>query len=191
MITRLRKESKRVLRPIANVAVKIGLRANEITVLGLVLSFIYFIVMYLTRNPLYGAILIALSSFSDALDGEVARISGSAGSKGAFLDSSLDRVEDTLFLTSLAFYFQPILVALLVGVSLIIPYLRARAEALGIKAEGRGIIERGERIIITLLILILLFINFPFTIYVFYVFIILSIITVIQRFQLVLSTLPK
>ncbi|BDC19689.1 archaetidylinositol phosphate synthase [Acidianus sp. HS-5] len=191
MITRLRKESKKVLRPIATALVKLGIRANEITVLGLVLSIAYFIVIYLTKNPLFGAILVALSSFSDALDGEIARISGSAGSKGAFLDSSLDRIEDTLFLSSLAFYFQPILVALLVGISLIIPYLRARAEALGIKAEGRGIIERGERIILTLLILILLFINFHFTIYIFYIFILLSIVTVIQRFQLVLANLPK
>ena len=191
MITRLRKESKKVLRPIATALVKIGVKANTITVLGLVLSIIYFIVLYLTKNALYGVILIALSSFSDALDGEVARISGTAGSKGAFLDSSLDRVEDTLFLSSLVFYFQPLLVAVLVGISLIIPYLRARAEALGIKAEGRGIIERGERIIFTLFILILIYFSFPYTIYVFYLFLILSIITVIQRFQLVLSNLPK
>ncbi|MQL55174.1 archaetidylinositol phosphate synthase [Acidianus ambivalens] len=191
MITRLRRESKRILRPIANALAKNGIKANEITILGLILSIIYFIVLYISKNPLYGAILLALSSFSDALDGEVARISGTAGNKGAFLDSSLDRVEDTLFLSPLVLYFQPILVSLLVGISLIIPYLRARAEALGIKAEGRGIIERGERIIFTMIILILLFFNFTFTIYVFYIFIVLSIVTVIQRFQLVLSNLPK
>ncbi|WP_187152679.1 archaetidylinositol phosphate synthase [Acidianus manzaensis] len=191
MITRLRKESKKILTPIANSLVNLGLNANSITIGGLILAFIYFGVMFIFRNPIYGIILLILSSFSDALDGEVARVSGKAGSRGAFLDSSLDRIEDILFLSVFSFYFESYLVGILIGLSLVIPYLRARAEALGIKAEGKGIIERGERIIFVLIILLLLLINVNIAEYVFYIFIILSAVTVIQRFYLVMSNFPK
>ncbi|AWR97616.1 CDP-alcohol phosphatidyltransferase family protein [Acidianus sulfidivorans JP7] len=191
MITRLRKESKRILTPIANSLVNLGINANSITVMGLILAFVYFGVMFIFKNPIYGIILLILSSLSDALDGEVARISGKAGNKGAFLDSSLDRIEDILFLSVFSFYFNSYLVGILIGLSLVIPYLRARAEALGIKAEGKGIIERGERIIFTILILLLIAININIAQYIFYVFIILSAVTVIQRFYLVISNFPK
>lgn len=191
MLTRLRKESKKILTPIAVRVAKQRVSADLITILGLVLAFIYFGVMMTYKNPIFGVILLALSSFADALDGEIARVSKSAGPRGAFLDSSLDRIEDVLFLLPLNLYFEKYLVGALIGLSLIIPYLRARAEALGIKAEGRGIIERGERIIFVMVILIVLLINVQVASYIFYLFLILSAITVIQRFHLVVSNLPK
>jgi len=192
MITRLRKESKKILRPIALSFSKIGISANLMTIIGLVLALSYFIIIMLFRNPAYGIVLIIFSSLADALDGEIARITGKAGILGSFLDSSLDRVEDTLFLSALCFLgFQSYLVAVLVGLSLIIPYLRAKAESLGIKAEGKGIIERGERLIFILIILLISIFYFQISVYIFYIFIVLSAITVIQRFFLVLSSLPK
>lgn len=191
MITRLRRESKRILTPIAEKLAKQKISANLITILGLVLAFIYLIAMFIFKNPIIGILLLLFSSLSDALDGEVARVSGKAGIRGAFLDSSLDRVEDILFLLPFFFYFQQYLVGLLIGLSLLIPYLRARAEALGIKAEGRGIIERGERIIFIALILLILIFNLQIATYIFYIFVLLSAITVVQRFYLVISNLPK
>ncbi len=121
----------------------------------------------------------------------MARVRGLAGPKGSFLDSSLDRLEDTLFISSLVLLgFQPLLTAILVGVSLSISYLRAKAESLGIKAEGKGLIERGERLILVALILLL----FPFvpliSVILFYGLLIASIITLAQRFHLVISALP-
>ncbi len=192
MITRLRKESKKILRPAALFFSKMGISANFMTIMGLILALVYFAIIILFRNPLYGAILIIFSSLADALDGEIARITGKASVLGSFLDSSLDRIEDTLFLSGLCFLgFQSYLVAILVGLSLIIPYLRAKAESLGIRAEGKGIIERGERLIFILIILLISTFYFQISIYVFYLFIILSAITVIQRFFLVSSGLPK
>ncbi|AWR94819.1 archaetidylinositol phosphate synthase [Acidianus brierleyi] len=192
MITRLRKESKKILRPIASALSKLGISANLMTIIGLVLALLYFIIIMLFRNPLYGLVLIIFSSLADALDGEIARITGKAGVLGSFLDSSLDRIEDTLFLSALCFLgFQSYLVAILVGLSLIIPYLRAKAESLGIKAEGKGIIERGERLIFIMIILLISMFYFQISTYIFYIFIILSAITVIQRFFLVSSSLPK
>ncbi|AWR99799.1 archaetidylinositol phosphate synthase [Metallosphaera hakonensis] len=191
MITNLRQASKRVLRPMAIGLAKAGFTGNQVTVMGLVASLIYLVVLYFTRNTLLGFLILAISSLLDALDGEVARVRGLAGPKGSFLDSSLDRLEDTLFISSLVLLgFQPLLTAILVGVSLSISYLRAKAESLGIKAEGKGLIERGERLILVALILLL----FPFvpliSVILFYGLLIASIITLAQRFHLVISALP-
>ncbi len=192
MITKLRKESKKLITPVASVLLRVGFTANAMTFLGLTLAVLFLLVMWLTRNVFYGVILLALSSLADALDGEIARLSGRAGPLGSFLDSSLDRLEDTLFISSLVLLgFQSVLVSILVGLSLSISYLRAKAESLGVKAEGRGIIERGERLIFVGVILISSFLNFEVSVVLFYAFFVLSAITVVQRFLLVSSALPK
>ncbi len=79
--------------------------------------------------------------------------------------------------------------SILIGLSLTISYLRAKAELVGYKMEGRGIIERGERIIAIVIILIALYLNKEISIILFYVLIILSIVTVIQRFLAVIQSL--
>ncbi|ABP96051.1 MULTISPECIES: archaetidylinositol phosphate synthase [Metallosphaera] len=191
MITNLRSASKKVLRPMASALVKAGFTGNQVTALGLVMSLVYLGVIYFTRNPLLGLLTLAISSLLDALDGEVARMRGLAGPKGSFLDSSFDRLEDTLFIGSLVLLgFPPLLTAILVGISLSISYLRAKAESLGIKAEGKGLIERGERLILVGLILLFLpFLPLISTV-IFYGLFVASIITLGQRFHLVMSALP-
>ena len=191
LITRLRRQTKKVLQPIAKGFVKAKITANTTTILGLVISFIYLGVMLYLRDVILGILLLALSAFMDALDGEIARISGKAGSKGSFLDSSLDRIEDINYITGLyALGYTPIIIGLLIGVSLLIPYLRAKAESLGIKMEGRGIIERGERIIFLLILLLIYLFSFKISYYFLLVFLILSVITVIQRFIAIYFNLP-
>ncbi|MFP3197035.1 MAG: CDP-alcohol phosphatidyltransferase family protein, partial [Sulfolobaceae archaeon] len=74
MITRVRNQSKKILQPIAKALIKMGLTANTVTLLGLVLSFVYLLIMYIFKNPLLGVLLIAISAFMDALDGEIARL---------------------------------------------------------------------------------------------------------------------
>lgn len=191
LITKIRKQSKRILRPIALALIKINISANTITFMGLILSFLYLAIMYFLKDIIIGLILLALSAFMDAIDGEVARLSNKAGSKGSFLDSSLDRIEDINYISGLfSLGFTPLLVGLLIGVSITISYLRAKAESLGIKMEGRGIIERGERIIFLVILLLLYLLSFTVSYYFFLIFLILSIITVIQRFITVYSSLP-
>jgi archaetidylinositol phosphate synthase len=190
LITKLRKQSKKLLTPIARALSRSGVSPNVITSIGLILSMIYALVIYLTRNPLVGVLIIVISSFMDALDGEVARVLGKASPLGAFLDSSFDRLEDTFFITPLVFFgFSPFLVSILIGLSLTISYLRAKAELVGYKMEGRGIIERGERIIAIVIILIALYLNKEISMILFYALIILSIVTVIQRFLVVIQSL--
>jgi len=88
--------------------------------------------------------------------------------------------------------FTSYLVAITVGLSLTISYIRAKAESLGLKMEGRGIIERGERIIFVFIILLLyLIVSKQISLYVFYLFMLLTAITVLQRFHAVYSLLRK
>ncbi|MBB5252404.1 CDP-alcohol phosphatidyltransferase family protein [Sulfurisphaera ohwakuensis] len=191
MITKIRKQSKKILQPIALALIKINVSANTITFVGLILSFLYLAIMYFLKDIIIGLILLALSAFMDAIDGEVARLSNKAGSKGSFLDSSLDRIEDINYISGLfSLGFTPLLIGLLIGVSVTISYLRAKAESLGIKMEGRGIIERGERIMFLVILLLLYLLSFTISYYFFLIFLILSIITVIQRFIAVYSSLP-
>ncbi len=192
MITRLRNASKRVLRPVASALIGLGLTANEITVIGLALSMAYFVLALEGFGPLALAFVLLLSAFMDALDGEVARLKGTAGPKGAFIDSALDRIEDSLFLLGLYFLdLNPLALGITLALSLIIPYLRARGEALGLKMEGRGIIERGERLIFIFLILIAYAFNRTVAEALLYLLALLSLVTVIQRFHAVYSSLPK
>ena len=94
-----------------------------------------------------GASIAALGSALDGLDGTVARLSGKASKRGALLDSVSDRLGETAMWSGLAFAVSndsdlaltPVLALLCVlnlGASLLISYLRAKAESVG--ADGRG-----------------------------------------------------
>jgi len=192
MITNFRSASKKVLRPLAYALVRAGLTGNQMTALGLLTSFIYLLVILLTKNVLLSAVLLSISSLLDALDGEVARMRGSAGPRGSFLDSTFDRIEDTVFISSLVLLgFHPLLTSLSVGVTLTISYRRAKAESLGIKAEGRGLVERGERLILVFLILVLYPFFFDASLALYYLLLLGSLATVVQRFHLIFSAVPK
>ncbi|BBG23980.1 archaetidylinositol phosphate synthase [Sulfuracidifex tepidarius] len=192
LITKLRKQSKKILTPVAKSIAKSNVSANSITVTGLALSGVYALLLFLTRNPLLGILIIAISSFMDALDGEVARVKGETSNFGAFLDSSFDRIEDIFFISPLIFLgFNPFLVSTLVGFSLTISYLRSKAELVGIKMEGKGIIERGERIIFIVVILLAFFLDHFAGLMVFYILYFLSIVTVVQRFYAVATSKDK
>ncbi|MEM0015795.1 MAG: archaetidylinositol phosphate synthase [Saccharolobus sp.] len=191
MITKIRRQSKKILRPIAKVLVDIHVKANYITIVGLIFSLFYFFEM-MGKNVIIALLFLILSALMDAIDGEVARLSNSVSSLGSFLDSTLDRIEDTLYISAFIFInFPSFLVAITVGLSLVISYIRAKAEALGIKMEGRGIIERGERIVFILIILLLSVFSYEISLYVYYLFLLLTSITVVQRLYVVYTVLAK
>jgi phosphatidylglycerophosphate synthase len=102
--------------------------------------------------PRLGGILILLSGGFDLLDGIVARTTGKVTAFGAFLDSVLDRYSDAALFLGIGVYLRddPLNI-LLVGLTFIgtvlISYVRARAEGLGLTCNI-GIMERPERIII-------------------------------------------
>jgi archaetidylinositol phosphate synthase len=139
------------------------------------------------------ALIMFLGLFLDTIDGAVARMTGKTTAFGGFLDSSLDRVSDGLFICAFGFAglvrFDLVIVVLFL--SLFISYIRSRAELAG---NGKvvlavGIVERSERLIF-LFSSLLLYILFPKSIIIgafniaealFLILSILSFITVLQR----------
>jgi CDP-diacylglycerol---glycerol-3-phosphate 3-phosphatidyltransferase len=102
---------------------------------------------------LAGVAFIA-GSLMDMLDGRYSRMSGKGTPFGAFLDSTLDRLEEGIVLTAVAAYFasrhnQAAVAAVVAAVlgSLMVSYTRARAEALGVACKV-GIATRPVRVVI-------------------------------------------
>jgi archaetidylinositol phosphate synthase len=95
-------------------------------------------------------VLILVSGFFDVVDGAVARATGRVSKRGAFLDSTLDRVaEVAIYAGLLAGGFATGMLALAaLSLSLLVSYTRAKADALGTSLSGVGIGERSERLIV-------------------------------------------
>jgi CDP-diacylglycerol--glycerol-3-phosphate 3-phosphatidyltransferase len=99
-----------------------------------------------------GAIIVLVGSLLDGLDGSVARASNSVTPRGAFLDSVFDRLGEIAAFAGLGVAFAQnerilLLVILAVGGAMLVPYLRARAEAEGFNGQG-GLMGRAERILL-------------------------------------------
>jgi CDP-diacylglycerol--glycerol-3-phosphate 3-phosphatidyltransferase len=100
-----------------------------------------------------GLLLVILAALPDLLDGALAKASEAASQRGAFFDSTVDRITDALLLGGITYYFaeteDPRLTLLpfaVMAVSSLISYQRAKAESLGLDAKG-GLMERAERIV--------------------------------------------
>ena len=153
---RLRAPVTRLITPVCELLLRLGLTANMLTTIGAV-GVVAASFSFLASGELFiGTLLITIFALSDLLDGTMARISKSNGSKwGAFLDSTLDRISDAAICIGLWLYFRnESLIAWLLLLNLflggLIPYIRAKAEALSIKCDI-GIAERVERLIIILI----------------------------------------
>lgn len=188
---RLRAPVTRLITPVCELLLKLGLTANMLTTIGAV-GVVAASFSFLASGELFiGTLLITIFALSDLLDGTMARISKSNGSKwGAFLDSTLDRISDAAICIGLWLYFRNEgLIAWLLLLNLflggLIPYIRAKAEALSIKCDV-GIAERVERLIIILigsgLYGLGITIAMPISLI---VLTILSLITVLQRIRVV------
>jgi CDP-diacylglycerol--glycerol-3-phosphate 3-phosphatidyltransferase len=141
------------LRPVGQGLRRSGITADQLTAAGVTMAAAAAVAIGLGNLPL-GLLFLVLASVPDALDGAVAKASGTASPRGAFFDSVADRVSDALLFGGVAWYLAGTnpghLVMLPVAVlaaSMLISYERARAEALGFNAKG-GIMERAERLIL-------------------------------------------
>jgi CDP-diacylglycerol--glycerol-3-phosphate 3-phosphatidyltransferase len=101
-----------------------------------------------------GAGIFVLGSILDILDGALARVGGKSSVFGAFLDSTTDRVGEGAMLAAIALVFarsgnDTAVVFTIVGVagSFLVPYVRAKAEALGLRGDV-GLGSRAERVIV-------------------------------------------
>ena len=94
-------------------------------------------------SQIIASIMLLISGFFDIVDGSVARVSKRSTSRGAFLDSNFDKISEALIFIGIAIggLSSPILAMIALSTSILVSYLRARAESLGIELKGVGIGE--------------------------------------------------
>lgn len=101
-------------------------------------------------GELVGGLLILLSGWFDIVDGAVARVTGRTSKKGAFLDSTFDRVGEVAVFAGILVggRANPFAVLMALSASMLVSYTRAKGDSLGISLSGVGIGERSERLLV-------------------------------------------
>ena len=129
------------------------LTPNAISMTGLLLNLVAAVLVF-EEEFFLGGLAFIVGSVMDTLDGRYSRMSGKGTAFGAFLDSTLDRIEEGIVLTAVAIHFSRegnetavAAVVLTVLLSLMVSYTRARAEALGVECKV-GLATRPVRVVI-------------------------------------------
>jgi CDP-diacylglycerol--glycerol-3-phosphate 3-phosphatidyltransferase len=130
---------------------RLGLTPTFMTLFGLIVTIIGAALIASGRLRL-GAVVALGGSAVDGLDGSVARASGSETPQGAFLDAASDRIGEMTVFAGLAVALASnarliLLIVMSVAGAMMVPYLRAKAEALAIDGRG-GLMGRAERVIL-------------------------------------------
>lgn len=189
MLERFRAGAARLLTPIALFLNRHGVSPDAVTAIGTLAVVVAALVCYPQGWLWQGTVVITVFVLADMIDGLMAKLSNSASSWGAFLDSSLDRLGDGAVFGGLLLYFaydqqQPVwagmsLAALIFGQ--LTSYVRARAESLGFQANG-GLAARADRLLIVLAGALLAGLGVPYVLEVAMTFLaIAGLVTVIQR----------
>ena len=197
MLNKFRKRLQPILEKIGLLFSSTGLSPNTFSLIGFVITIISAIIFGINTLKLdptinfsaIGSLLLLAGGFFDVIDGSVAKITKTTSRKGAFIDSTLDKISETIIFLGIAIgeLANPILCLVAVSSSLLVSYTRSRAETLGIDLSGVGFGERAERILILAVMGLL-----PFSHSLEYGVIIvigISIITVIQRISKTLQNL--
>jgi CDP-diacylglycerol---glycerol-3-phosphate 3-phosphatidyltransferase len=185
---------------VRNRLIESRLTPNAISLTGLALNVLAAVLVW-ERLFFLGGLAFVIGSIMDTLDGRYSRMSGKGTPFGAFLDSTLDRIEEGIVLTAVAATFAreghsgaAAAVVIAVLASLMVSYTRARAEALGVECKV-GIATRAVRVTILSIGLIFArgaslghFSLLPASVYVLAA---LSVLTVLQRIWHVRSELPR
>ncbi|MFQ5947410.1 MAG: CDP-alcohol phosphatidyltransferase family protein [Acidimicrobiia bacterium] len=159
-----RGRTDRFVEPIARAAAKTRVTPTVVTLVGLAVT-IAGAVLIGAGHLFIGAVAMGVGALLDILDGVLARVTGTTSRPGAFLDTVTDRFGEIVVWAGLAYFLAgersipvpfngevgaPMLVMLsLVGVSgsLLIPYLRSKAEGWGVDGRG-GVMGRAERMLL-------------------------------------------
>jgi CDP-diacylglycerol---glycerol-3-phosphate 3-phosphatidyltransferase len=194
----LKPQVTRLINPVVKGAVRLGVTANGVTIvgaIGTVSSALYF---YPRGELFIGTLVICVFALSDLFDGAIARLTNGTGTQwGGFLDSTIDRVTDAAILIGVLLYMvdRDNTVAILILISLVtgglIPYIRAKAESMSIECSG-GFAERTERIVISLTAIGFYGLGVDFSLLVgFGLLSLVGVITVVQRMAIVFGALKN
>ncbi len=173
----------KAVKPLGQLLRRTGLTPDHLTVAGLALGVGAAFALGSGRL-LLGLVLVVLAALPDLLDGALAKASGAASQRGAFFDSTVDRITDAVLFGGVAWYLaseesphMSLLPFAVMALSSIISYQRAKAESLGLDAKG-GLMERAERVVLLCIGLLWE----PLLVPVLWVMLALTAITAIQRF---------
>ncbi len=144
---------KKLLEPLALWLGRKNANPNWLTTLGFLLSI--FCAWEISRGRLAtGGVLVLVSGLFDIIDGAVARKTGRVTRFGAIYDSTMDRYSEVtvffgigVYLIGHHFYITSVAAVFAIGGSIMVSYIRARAETLGFKANV-GLARRQERVVI-------------------------------------------
>lgn len=143
----------RIVGPIGRGLSRLGISADFLTCIGLLMSVAACVLIGQGQLRL-GLTFLILTAIPDLLDGAVASAAGTSSKRGAFFDSTADRVTDGLLLCGIGWHLAEsnggkivLLPMAVLAVSSLISYERAKAELLGYQAKG-GLMERAERMVI-------------------------------------------
>ena len=148
-----------LVNPILFLMLKVKLTPTAVTILGFIICCIS--AYYISAGSfLVGGLLVLFSGFLDIFDGALARKINQITDKGAFLDSTFDRLSESIVLIGLIYYFSisnetnfVLLTSISLVFSLLISYLRARIEGLGYNSKS-GFFTRRVRVLLVSLGLI-------------------------------------
>lgn len=144
-------------RPVAKLALRAGLTPDSVTILGTAGSVLGALTLFPMGQLFAGTLVVWFFVLADMLDGAMARERGGGTKFGAVLDATCDRIGDGAVFAGLLWWAAfgldsaSLVVATLICLitSQVISYIKARAEASGLRGDG-GIIERPERLVIVL-----------------------------------------
>ena len=147
----------RVTGPLARAFLRAGFTADGVTIIGTAASVLASLTLFPTGRLFAGTLVIWFFVMFDMLDGAMARESGGGSRFGAVLDATCDRISDgavfcgLLWWAAFGLHSPSLAVATMICLvtSQVISYIKARAEASGLRGDG-GFIERPERLIIVL-----------------------------------------
>lgn len=149
-----------LLGPVARLLVRLRVPATAVTLAGGAVTVAVTVALVPTGHHAVGALVLGATVLLDALDGQVARATGTSSALGAVLDSVTDRVVDGVLLASIVLYAVRsvpgaegswLVVAGLAALlaDQLVPFTKARGEAEGFTVTG-GLAERADRLVFVL-----------------------------------------
>ena len=161
--TKLQKAIYVVIEPVVRFFIRAGLTPNAVTIIGLLLNIGVAIIFILgaeegNRGDLsyvgWAGALVLFAGLFDMLDGQVARLGNMGTTFGALFDSVLDRYSELIMFLGICYYlvghhyfFSSLFAFIALIGSMMVSYVRARAEGLGIECKG-GLMQRPERVVL-------------------------------------------
>ena len=178
--------ANRVTEPAVRLLARTSITPNAVTWSGFLLT-IGAAALIITEHLVAAGILVLIAGFLDILDGALARRTNQTTRFGAILDSTLDRFSEAVLLFGILVLYardQSFAQILLVGAalvgSLLVSYIRARAEALGVECEA-GLFTRTERVIVLALGLLLSQVVDYALLIALAIIVVFSFVTIVQR----------